>query len=100
MAFVTKKGQLAIKQPEFKKIEANLKGGIAVISQRSMLIELSLVMDYELDGVKLLAPDTTILLRADAGLQPWAKQVFSIDGYDESFVLCPESQVLGYRVKL
>jgi hypothetical protein len=97
MSFSTKKGQLAIKQPDFTKIEAQVKGGIALISQRINLIEVPLLMDYELDGTKLKAKETMIILRGDAGVQPWAKQVFSLVSSEESFVLCPESQVIGFR---
>ena len=96
MAFVTKKGQLAIKQPEFKKIEVAMKGGLAMISQRVALTEAELVMDYEIDGVKLKAKETTIILRGDVGLQPFAKQVLNLGELE--FVLCPESQVIGWRI--
>lgn len=97
MSTSTRKGTLAIAQPEFKKIEAQMKGGIALISQRMNLIEVPLLMDYEMDGTRLYAANTKILLRADAGLQSWAKQVFSLGEGGLEFVLCPESQVIGYR---
>lgn len=96
MKQISKKGYFAIKQPEFKKIEATVRGGIALISQRIDLIKSELVMDYEIDGLVLKANRDKILLRGDAGLQPWAKQIMSIDG--EDFVLCPENIIVGYEV--
>lgn len=94
MSAVTKKGVLAIAQPQFKKVEAEIKGGIAVIAQRVSLIKASLVLGYSLNGVDLKAGDK-IILRGDSGLQPWAKQVVSLD--DKEFVLCPEEQIIGYE---
>lgn len=96
MSLVSKKGTLAIKQPEFKKIEATIKGGLAVISQRVDLIKADLLMDYDIDGVKLRANKDKVILRGDSGLHPWAKQVMNIDGVE--FVLCPESSVIGFEV--
>lgn len=90
---VSKKGTLAVKQPEFKKIEATIKNGLALISQRIDLIKVDLIMDYEIDGIKLKAGKDKVILRGDAGLQPWAKQVLNIDGLE--FVLCPEHLVVG-----
>jgi hypothetical protein len=96
MRKVSKKGYLAVKQPEFKKIEATIKGGVALISQRIDLIKTDLVMDYEIDGLVLKANKDKILLRGDSGLQPWAKQVLNTEGLE--FVLCPETNVIGYEI--
>jgi hypothetical protein len=90
----TLKGNLAIKQPEFKKIEAQVSGGVAMISQRVNLIEVQLVMDYEVNGIKLRGGVDKVILRGDAGVQPWAKQKLALGVHE--FVLCPESQVIGY----
>jgi hypothetical protein len=90
---ISKKGTLAVKQPEFKKIEATIKNGFALISQRVDLIKVDLLMDYDLDGIKLKAGKDRVILRGDSGLQPWAKQVLNIDGVE--FVLCPENLVVG-----
>jgi hypothetical protein len=94
MSAVTKKGILAVSQPQFKKVEAELKGGIAVIAQRINLIKVDLVLGYNFNGTELTAGDK-IILRGDSGLQPWAKQVVSLD--NKEFVLCPEDQILGYE---
>jgi hypothetical protein len=95
-SFFTKNGEIAIVQPQFKKIEAEVQGGIARISQRVTIIESSVVMGYELKNATL-KPGDTVLLRADAGLQPWAKQVYTLND-NLSFCLCPESAILGYRI--
>ncbi len=95
MPFQSKNGTLAVKQPEFKKIEATVKGGIALVSQRIELVSVDLIMDYQLGDTLLKAGVTRILLRGDAGLQPWAKQTLSFDG--KEFVLCPESAVVAVQ---
>lgn len=91
----TKRGELAIKQPEFKKIEVDVQGGIARAVARVEVIEVDLLMEYELSGA-YLKPGDKILLKGDAGLSGWAKNLYRLnDGV--TFVLCPESQVIGYR---
>ena len=95
MALFTKKGELAITRPEFKKIEAEVVGGMARITQRVAIVETQLVMNYNFDGVELRAGDK-ILLRGDSGLANWAKNEFRLET-GEVFVLCPENVVLGYR---
>lgn len=91
----TKKGELAIVQPEFKKVEVEVVGGIARAVARVEIIEAKLVMNYKLDG-EPLKPGDGILLRADSGLKAWAKNLFRLsDG--TLFVLCPESEVIGFK---
>jgi hypothetical protein len=91
----TPKGHIAIEQPLFKKIEVEVVGGLAKISQRTDVIEAKVLMEYDLSGTKLKLNDT-VLLKADAGLQQWAKMQYRLsDGI--AFVLCPENQILGYR---
>ncbi len=93
----TKQGQLAIKQPEFKKIEIEQTGGLARAVARIELIEIELVMRYKLADV-ILNPGDKVLLRGDAGGNRWAQQLYRLnDG--TPFVLCPEDQVLGYSTK-
>ena len=92
---LTINGHLAIQQPEFKKIEAEIQGGIARITQRIDVIDVPLVMGFVTKDSRTFNPGDKVLLRGDAGLQPWAKQVFrTSDG--QNFVLCPESQVIGF----
>jgi hypothetical protein len=95
MALFTKKGELAITKPEFKKIEAEVVGGMARISQRIAVTEAVLVMNYNFQGVELRAGDK-ILLRGDSGLTKWAANELRLET-GEVFVLCPEDVVLGYR---
>lgn len=91
----TKNGHVAIVQPIFRKIEADVEGGLARIAQRVEVIESEVVMGYFVDGTELKKGDK-VLLRSESGLQPWAKQLMRL-GDGTSFVLCPESQILGYR---
>lgn len=86
------KGQIAIKQPVFTKIEVELQGGLAINSNRINLIEAEVVMGYDYNGVKLKIGDK-VILKGDAGLAQWAKQKLVYKGLE--FVLCPESAVLG-----
>jgi hypothetical protein len=94
--FYTKKGFIAIEQPLFKKIEAQVKGGIATIAQRVELIESSVVLNYQ-NGDLLLKTGDSVILKGDAGLHPWAKQILSFK--DKQFVLVPEEQIVGYVKK-
>ncbi|MGH7241456.1 MAG: hypothetical protein ACREGB_04120 [Candidatus Saccharimonadales bacterium] len=91
---VSRKGELAIVPPTFTKIEAKMHGGMATIAQRTDVIEVELVMDYTYNGIDLHAGDK-IVLRGDAGLQPWAKTQYSIQNRD--FVLCPETAIIAVR---
>ena len=91
----TKKGNVGIKQPVFRKLEAEVSGGLARISQRHALIEAELVLGYDMDGV-WLNPGDFILLPGDSAQQQWsANQYVQPDGL--TFVLCPEALVLGYK---
>jgi hypothetical protein len=92
----SKTGMLAIKQPQFIKPDAQLRGGIALISQRTETILAELVMDYTLpDGTRLNAGKDKVILRGDAGLNAWAKKIYSLG--DKEYVLCPDNEVLGYE---
>ena len=88
------KGRLAITPPVFQKIEQKVVNGFATISQRTDVIEVDLIMDYQLDGNTLLVGRDKIILRGDAGIKQWAKEKLYIDG--KEFVLCPEGEVLGF----
>jgi hypothetical protein len=91
----TNKGLLAIRQPEFKKIESDTSGGLVRISQRINLIDCELVMCYKL-GETDLKPGDKVIIRGDSGLKPWAKTLFSFE--ENSFVLCPENEIIGYKI--
>jgi hypothetical protein len=94
MGAFTKKGELAIIKPEFKKIETEVTGGLARITQRFEMVKAKLVMGYEYNGTMLEAGDS-VILRADSGLQNWAKTTFILNGVE--FVLCPEAAVIAFE---
>lgn len=93
----SKSGYLAIKQPQFKKIESTMKGGLAIASQRQEMISVPLVMSYVLDGRVISPAYHEVVLRGDSGLAAWAKQVYIFNG--EEFVLCPETAIIGVAAK-
>jgi len=91
----TRKGYLGCKPPVHRKLEAELQGGIARISQRTALVETELVLSYDLDGIRL-NPGDIIMVAGDSALAAWAKQLFvQPDGLQ--FALCPEALVIGYK---
>lgn len=88
----TRAGFLAIKLPPANKIEAQVKGGIALTQHKHELLRVELVMDYKpLD----IFAGQKVLLRGDAGFQAWAREVLTLNG--QEFVLCPEQAVIGYE---
>jgi hypothetical protein len=93
----SQKGFLAIKQPQFKKIEAAVRGGLAVAAQRTEMISVPLIMSYELNGKTINPREHEIILRGDSGLASWAKQIYVFG--EAEFVLCPESAVIGIATK-
>jgi hypothetical protein len=88
----TKKGELALKPFEAKKVDVELTGGIARAVARVEVIEAELMMDYILDGVQLKAGDKA-LLKGEAAFQKLSLYRYG----DVMFVLCPEAYVFGYR---
>lgn len=99
MRRVGRHGELAIEPPTFAKIETKVSGesgGFATIKQRTELVRAVLVMDYVYAGHTFAAGKTVVLLKGEAGLQPWAKHKYQLDGKD--FCLCPESMVMGFEV--
>lgn len=74
-----------------------MKGGLALISQRTETIVADLVMDYKYGDHFLEAGRERVILRGEAGLTAWAKKIFSLDGTE--YVLCPESEVIGFVIK-
>jgi hypothetical protein len=91
----TRKGYLGVKPPTFRRMEAEVTGGVARISQRHALVEAELVLSYDLDGVKL-RPGDIVFMVGDSALKPWCTKLFvQPDGL--SFALCPEAEVLAYK---
>ena len=88
----TKEGFLAIQLPPANKIEAQMMGGLAVNRQKHDLTKATLLMDYPKFDVH--AGDSAIL-RGDSGFKAWAREIFIMDGAE--FVLCPESDIIGFE---
>jgi hypothetical protein len=93
----SRKGFLAVQVPEFKQIETEMKGGIALNASRIELISVGLVMDYVYNGLELKGGRDKIVIRSDAACQPWAKQVMRYDG--KLFVFCPEDHLHAVHVQ-
>jgi len=93
--YATTKGYLGTKPPVFRKIEAEIVGGMARISQRHALVEVELVLGYDLNGVQLL-PGDIVMIRGNDSMVGWANQVF-VQPDGSTFVLCPEAYVVAYK---
>jgi hypothetical protein len=87
--------RVAIEQPVFNKIEAQISNGFAMNSNRVNLIECKVVWRCTLNDSLTLEPEDCIILRGDAGLHPWAKQKFIYEGRE--VVLCPKTEIVGYK---
>ncbi|RLF66583.1 MAG: hypothetical protein DRN30_01870 [Thermoplasmata archaeon] len=91
---------VAIEPIVFSKVESKVEGGFARIAQNVEVLTATLVMSY----VEVLGNTTAVhiagesrpLLRGDAGLQPWNKQILELDG--TRFVMCPQTDILGWEV--
>jgi hypothetical protein len=93
--YATTKGYLGTKAPVFRKIEAELVGGLARIANRQALVEIELVLGYDLNGIKL-NPGDIVMIRSNDSLGQWANQVY-IQPDETQFVLCPEAYVVAYK---
>jgi hypothetical protein len=71
-----------------QSVEKTIKGGIALIDRKVNLQQLTVVLR---NGDGSLIPGLKVWVRGDASVQPWAKEVFSLDG--EEFILVPESAI-------
>ena len=89
---------VAIEPIVFEKIETKVDHGMARIAQRCEVAYSGLVMDFYSESVHQLlrAGHAKAILRGDAGLQPWMKNVFEING--QKFVMCPIDSILGFEV--
>lgn len=95
MEIFTFNDRIAIEQPVFSKIEAQITNGFAMNSNRINLIECKVVLKCKLNDSLTLEPGDQVILRGDAGLYPWAKQKFIYENKD--FVLCPKTDIIGYK---
>jgi hypothetical protein len=99
MRYVSGKGFVAIVPPVLNKADTEHRAGLALNTSRSQVIKADLVMDYLLQFAsgnpqRVIAGTDKVIIRGDSGAKPWAKQIFNVDGKD--FVLCPESEILGF----
>lgn len=91
----SKKGELAIKPIHSSKVEIDPGTGFARAKARTKVIYADLMFAYEYNG-KIFEPGKAkIILPGEASLKPWAKKEYeTLSG--ESFVICPESDVVGF----
>jgi len=95
MEIFTINDRIAIEQPVFSKIEAQITNGFAMNSNRINLVECKVVWNCRLNDNLLLGPGDFVILRGDAGLHPWAKQKFVHD--NKEVVFCPKTEIVGYK---
>lgn len=65
-----------------------VKGGMALLERKIGLAELKVVLPT--DDAKFM-PGTSVFVRSDQDVHPWAKQIFTLDGVE--FILVPESAI-------
>lgn len=80
--------KIACVPPEQKGAELKVAHGMAVIQHRSSLMALRVVFGNE-GGI---SPGFTIYLPEQLKQQPWASQVYEING--QKFILVPEEQIV------
>jgi len=71
-----------------QSVEKVIKGGIAMIDKKVTLQELSVVFSNLEEGLDF---GHKVFIRGDQVVQPWAKEVFTINGKD--FILVPVSAI-------
>jgi hypothetical protein len=94
---ISPSGYAAVSLPPFQRIESRLNSsGLAVNASRCDLKAFTLIMNFtNARNQSFVAGRDAVLLRADASLQPWAKQAYNFD--DAEFVLVPEAAIQGYQ---
>lgn len=86
--------KIAVIPPVYEKIEAEIVGGFATISQKTRVVECDLVFSFELpDGTKIYPGKNKVLVSGDAGLQAWSTNILSLDG--KEFALLPIEYVIA-----
>ena len=89
---------VAIEPVIFNKVESKVEGGFARIAQKVEVTTSPLIMTFrETLGLESVfwIPGERVILRGDAGLAEWNKNVLEYDG--KKFVMCPLSEVLGFE---
>lgn len=69
-------------------LETVVKGGFAMVDKKVQLQELKVVLHA---AEPSLAPGDTVWVRGDAVVQPWAKEVFTVEGRE--FILVPANVI-------
>lgn len=97
----SKKGELAITPVTASKIEIDPGTGFARAKNRTQVVMANLVFSYEYNNRIYKGGSAKVILKGSAPLAAWAKQVYEFSETpgitdSQSFVLCPESEVIGF----
>lgn len=68
-----------------------VKGGFALVDKKVQLEELKVVVAFHSKDANYHAGDS-VWVRADQSVQPYAKEVFTVDG--KEFILVPQTAIL------
>lgn len=82
---------VAVVPPEYRKIETTNNNGFITIDQKTKSIEVEAVMHCPVLGITI---GDLVILKGDAGLRPWAKQIIETNGV--KYAMCPVAEVIGY----
>jgi imidazoleglycerol phosphate synthase glutamine amidotransferase subunit HisH len=87
---------LALKPlPSKEKVETVMTGNIALVSQKSSVIEAELAMDFKMtNGLILRANKDKVIIPGDAAFQGFAKQIYNYNGLE--FIRASEDHIVGY----
>lgn len=86
----------AIEPVVYNKPDSKVEGGFARIAQKVEAAAAILVMDFHDKETDMLwRKGSRVILRGDAGVQPWNKSVLEYKG--QRFVLCPADQIIGFE---
>lgn len=98
----SKKGELAIRPIFAPKVDIEVGTGFARATARTRVILADLAFAYEYNGRIYEPGKAKVILPGAAALAPWAKQEYEIMAETlpheiKTFVVCPESAVLGFQ---
>ena len=78
-----------------KKARANISGGFATISQKTTLVGLVLMADFEMtSGVKLEKGSKVYFSEEVLYANDWSKTLHECDGIDGKFILAPFGSII------
>jgi hypothetical protein len=90
--FFTLQKKIAIRPIENKGVQGKISHGLALIAQKTDLIEAETLFDADLGGEGVILKKSKIALRGDAASASWNKEILTHEG--QSFVLVPYEEVL------